>query len=77
MPALTLALEPRLVTSWPSNDRPCRRAAGRMPRIVRIVVLLPLPLWPKMPTISPVADVEVDVEHDLLAAVAAAQVLDD
>ena len=76
MPALTLARESWPVTSLPSNVmRPPK--TWLMPRMVRIVVLLPLPLWPRMPRISPACDREVDVEHDLLAAVAGLQVLDD
>ena len=52
MPALTLRRELALVTSCPSNVM-LPPSGLLMPRMVRIVVLLPLPLWPRMPRISP------------------------
>ena len=52
IPALTLARDGWPVTSLPSNTtRPPNGLL--MPRMVRIVVLLPLPLWPSTPRISP------------------------
>ena len=50
--------------------------AGFVPRIALIVVLLPLPLWPRMPTISPSLTWRSHVEHDLLASPAGLQLLD-
>ena len=41
-----------------------------------MVVVLPLPLWPSTPDDLAFVDREIDVEHDLLAAVSGLQLVD-
>ena len=58
----------QLVTSWPLR-KTWPSFGSIMPQVMRKLVVLPAPLGPSKPTISPRFDVEVDAVHDPAAAV--------
>ena len=75
MPDFTLARKPALDTSRPWKVT-LPAWTGRMPRMALIGALAAAVVAEDADDLT-LVDVEVDVEHDLLAAVARAQLLDD